>query len=223
MICRERLRRRVWLGAVLAVLVGCAARIDRFSAVPRHICPGQEVTLSWSVVGSPTMTAVPPVEGFTAGRVAREGEARIAPRSTTRVELRTTRRLGNPTTSIQEIEVTGEGGKVEPLTVSLADASAGCANRRVWATVQVRRFAEDVTIATVQEHPGDARTYLVHHAGMQAAVAPGMVAREFAGMPIRGDWLLESPLRPGEACGTPTLPRSLVVDVVTQCVVGGGQ
>jgi hypothetical protein len=211
------------LVAILCLLAGCNARVDRFTATPRHVCPGQEVTLSWRVVGSATMTADPALPGMPEGHVADEGRASIAPRTSTRIALHVTRPLGKPTSSIQEIDVSGSAPTVEPLTASLADdeAAPGCDAGSVWATVHPKRFTQDITVATVRSHPGDGRTYRVRHAGVEATVAPGIVVHEFAGRPLLGDWVLTSPLAPGETCGTPTLPRSLVVDVLTQCVPGG--
>jgi hypothetical protein len=131
--------------------------------------------------------------------------------------------LGHPTSSTQEIRILGASATPEPLAVSLADPSAGCRDGQVWATVRPQRFSNDLKVATVSSHTGDDRTYDVAHGGVHATVRPGTFATEFAGMPIMGDWILTSPLARGEACGTPTLPRSLNVDVFTQCAPGGGR
>jgi hypothetical protein len=180
------------------------------------------VHLSWSVTGSAAITVSPPIAGAPNGAVEASGQATIAPTANTRVELHVTRFLGAPTASIQDIDVKTASDAPEPLTASLADASAGCGDGKVWATVHAQRFSPDVKVATVASHAGDDRTYDVQHAGRNAKVTPGAPTASLAGSALVGDWVLTSPLRPGETCGTPTLPRSLVVDVFTQCVPGSG-
>jgi hypothetical protein len=141
----------------------------------------------------------------------------VAPTESTEIELHATRWLGKPASSVQTIHVIPEQAKAEPLTVSLADSSAGCAEGRVWATVHAQRFATSVKVSVVATHVGDSRTYDVQHDGAHVTLAPGTTSADFAGQPVVGDWVLSSPLLPGEACGTPTLPRNLVVDVYAQC------
>jgi hypothetical protein len=140
--------------------------------------------------------------------------------ASTSVELHVTRFLGHPTSSTQKLRVLGPSATPEPLTVSLADPSSNCRDGKVWATVHPQRFSADLKVATVASHAGEGRTYSIAHAGVQGTVSPGTPSMKFAGLPIMGDWVLTSPLAPGEVCGTPTLPRSLVVDVFTQCVPG---
>jgi hypothetical protein len=126
--------------------------------------------------------------------------------------------LGEPTTSTQEIEVTGPSEKPEVLVASMGDVNArpGCGGGKVWATVHAERFAGDLKVATVAAHPGDGRIYEVEHVGLHATVAPGAVTTAFAGTAIAGDWALNVPLSSGQTCAT--IPHNLVVDVITQCV-----
>jgi hypothetical protein len=201
-------------------IAACNARVDQFTASAHYVCPGQQVQIGWRVTGSGTMKSVPPVASLPDGPVDDEGQATVTPTMTTNVELHVTRFLGHPTSSTQELRVLGGSPTPEPLTVSLADPSAGCGDGKVWATVHPQHLSNDLKVATVSSHPGDSRTYDVAHAGVHAAVSPGTGATQFAGMPIMGDWVLTSPLAARESCGTPTLPRSLVVDVFTQCVPG---
>ena len=198
--------------------VACDASVDRFTASAHSVCPGQPVQIAWRVTGSATVTSKPPLAALPDGPVDEQGHVTVAPTTTTNIELSVTRRLGRPTASTQELAVRGASSAPEPLAVSLADPSAGCGDGKVWATVHARRFSRTLAAAAVSSHAGDGRTYDVTHAGVTATVSPGVTARQFAGMAILGDWVLTSPLAAGEACGTPTLPRSLVVDVFTQCV-----
>lgn len=202
------------------VLAACNAAVKDFTAVPRHICAGERVELRWSVVGSGSVMVTPPNSGLPDGPVSAEGNATIAPTTTTKVDLHVTRTLGNPTTSTQTIEVKIPTDKPETLAASVGDtaASPGCNGGKVWATVHVRRFAADVKVATVAAHPGDGRTYDVQHGDLHATVAPGTVATVFAGTPIAGDWLLTTPLGDRQTCAT--VPHNLVIDVFTQCVPG---
>ena len=178
------------------------------------------MTLAWSVTGSAAIVVTPSLSSLPSGDVPSTGQATIAPRATTRVELHVTRFLGHPTTSIQEIQVHRADDAPKPLTVSLADADAGpgCSDGKLWATDHAKRFADNLRVSTVSVHPGDSRTYELLHAGVHATVGPGVVATQFAGLPVTGDWTLTTPLGTGEACGTPALPHNLVADVFLQCV-----
>ena len=206
--------------ACIWFLAACDARVDQFTASAHYLCSGQQVQLAWRVTGSATVKSTPPLASLPDGPVPDEGNATVAPSSTTNVELHVTRFLGHPTGSTQELRVLSASATPEPLTVSLADPSAGCADGKVWATVHPQHFSSDLKVATVSSHRGDSRTYDVGHGNVHAMVSPGATPTEFAGMPVVGDWFLSSPLGPGEACGTATLPRNLVVDVFTQCVPG---
>ncbi len=213
----------IWASAVLrfaaavCVLSACSAQVKAFTAVPRHICAGEPVQLQWNVVGSANVTVTPPSSGLPDGPVESEGHATITPKTTTLVALHVTRTLGSPTTSTQEIEVTTATEKPEVLTASMGDAKAspGCSGGKVWATVHAQHFAANMNVATMSAHPGDRRIYEVQHAGLHATVAPEASTAAFAGVPIEGDWVLTTPLSNGQTCAT--VPRNLVIDVITQC------
>lgn len=203
--------------------MGCDAKVNEFTATPRHICAGERVALRWSVVGSATLEATPVVAGFANGSVDDEGSATITPTATTTVGLHVTRFLGSPTTSRQEIVVKAPNDKPEWLTASIGDTGAapGCRNGKVWATVHAQRFAADVKVATVSSHQGDDRTYDVEHAGKRATIVPGTPSTAFLGTPMAGDWQLTATLADGQACGSADIPVNLVIDVMTQCNAGG--
>jgi hypothetical protein len=209
--------------AALGALSACTAVVNDFSATPRHICAGERVTLHWSVTGSATLEAAPPVPGFTNGPVDHEGTTTLSPSATTTVGLHVTRFLGSPTTSRQVIVVEPANAKPEALAASIGDpaASPGCKDGKLWATVHAKRFAQSV--ATVSAHPGDALTYEVRHLDRSGTIGPGATSSAFAGTPIDGDWLLIATLDPSVPCDSPNLPNNLVVDVVAQCDAGGAK
>jgi hypothetical protein len=198
-------------------IAACNAHVDSFSASSHTICAGQPVQLTWKVTGNATMTATPPLAALAGGQVASVGQLTVEPNASTEILLQAKRWLGRPESSVQTINVISGQAKAEPLAASLANASAGCESGRVWATVHAQRFSAEVKVSIVAAHAGDERTYDVQHGSARATLTPGTTVSTFAGQPIVGDWVLSSPLLPGEECGTSALPRSLVVDVYAQC------
>jgi hypothetical protein len=219
---RNRSVRFTWTVALFgtAFASGCAPQIVAFDASLHRVCPGMPVEIAWKVKGDATLTASPPLPNLSSANVGSSGKMTLTPTATTTVELRATRRLGKPTSSLQQITVLGPP-KAEPLIVSVADPSAGCQGDRIWGTVHASHFGPNVKVGMVTLHPGDGRSYEVEHGGISASVSPGVPASAFVGTVITGDWVLSSPLRPGERCGTPSLPRNLVVDVYAQCETEG--
>jgi hypothetical protein len=221
--------RVVQIGAWVAVAAsgaGCPnAKITKLEATPRHVCPGDRVELAWAFDGSGTMTVTPLVAQGPVGTVDDHGAAVIRPTANTTVDLQVTRWGGEPTGGRLDIEL----ARSETLAASLADPSAACRDGAVLSTAHVKNFAPDLTVVEIgvpASHPRagydithvDART----HQPVIAHVAPGEPATRFAGVPINGDWIISSPLAPGEACDPPRLPASLIVTVYTQCGGGGG-
>jgi hypothetical protein len=204
--------------AMAVVLTACNAQVKEFSVVPRHICMGEKVELQWDVVGSASVIVTPPNADLPNGTLPSSGHATISPSTKTFVALHVTHMLGQPTTSIQEIEVRAPSEKPEILVASMGDVKArpGCGGGKVWATVHAERFAGDVKVATVAAHQGDVRIYEVDHAGLHSTVAPGIMTTAFAGTAISGDWVLTVPLSNGQTCAT--IPHNLVVDVTTKCL-----
>ena len=202
-------------------LSACNAQIKQFAANPRHICAGDPVQIEWSVAGSAHIKVVPPSDRLQDGPVDDKGHAVIVPSANTNVALHVTRLFGNPTGSVQEIEVATGTSRREALTASLGDPSAtpSCGEGRVTATVHAKRFSPHVKVATVASHPTDGRTYEVQHAGRSAILTPGNVLTVFRGTPLAGDWILSAPVGNGNTCET--VPPVLVVDVNTECLAEG--
>jgi hypothetical protein len=214
---------RAALFGLVCGLVACSAHIKEFAVTPGHICAGQKVTLRWSVVGAAHLTATPALAGPFDENVPSDGRTTIAPTQSTRVVLRVTRVFGAPTEAKQDIEVRSGAETPEVLTASLGDPAVGaaCKDDKISATVHVKRFTENMKVDRVVLHEGDKRSYEVRHDGHTGAVTAGAVETAFRGTAIAGDWMLVSPLLAGEACGTPTLPRNLIVDVYTECRAEG--
>jgi hypothetical protein len=215
-----------WRGIALLALglwmTACAdALVEQFDASLHYVCPGQPVQLWWRVSGSATIEATPPLAGLANGPVEDKGHATIAPVKTTDVALHVTRFLGHPTSSTQTIRVQDDAGAPKPITASLADPGSECDAGAIRATAKAFHFADNLKVATVEPLPGDRRNYVVAHAGIQTTLAPGRVDTHFGGLPVAGDWLITTPLQPGEVCGTPTLPHNLAINVTAQCVGEG--
>ena len=202
-------------------LSACNPHVTQFTANPRHVCAGEPVQVEWRVVGSARITVTPPSDRLPDGPVGEEGRAVIAPKTNTNVELQVARLFGNPTGSVQEIEVAAGAPRREVLTASLGDAAStpSCKEGRVTATVHARHFSPQVKVATVVSHPNDGRTYEVQHAGRSAIIMPGEVLAVFRGTPLAGDWTLSAPVGEGQTCET--VPPVLVLDVNTQCLAEG--
>jgi hypothetical protein len=153
--------------------------------------------------------------------VADEGHLSVAPEKTTDFVLSVTRFLGHGTSSMRTVRVRGADPAL-PIVAPLDDVhDAGCGNDRIWATAKANGFARGLKVASVEGLSGDAHAYDVVHLGRRATVRAGTASQDFAGTEVDGDWVLTTPLLPGERCGTQTLPRNLSVSVTTQCVPGG--
>ncbi len=214
----------IWPCVVVAASgPACNAKIVRFDAVPRHVCPGDRVDLSWEFDGTGTMAVSPAIPHAPTGRVSSPGSATIYPVVPTAVELRVTRLAGRPTGARIDIEIS----QGEQVAASIGDPSASCRDGVVARTAHVRNFGADITVAQVAVQPGDPRSYAISHLDprtqqvVTAQLSAAAPSAAFAGLPISGDWQLSSPLPPGVSCDGPDLPANLVVVVYTQCSTGG--
>lgn len=201
------------------------AKITWLDATPRHVCPGDPVELAWAFDGSGTMTVTPTSAQAPAGRVGDHGKALFRPTVNTAVELQVTRWGGEPAGGRLDIEI----ARGETLAASLADRSAACHGGVITSTAHVQNFAPELTVLELDVPPSHARAgYDVSHVDprthepVMAHVTPGAPATGFAGQPINGDWIISSPLAPGEACDSPGLPGNLIVIAYTQCAGRGG-
>jgi hypothetical protein len=156
------------------------------------------------------------------GHIDDSGTARFRPASATKVKLHVTRMFREPTNAEQDIEM-DPGTEV---SASIADPSASCENGMISSTAHVSNFG-GLSVVVVGVAPGNKRTSLTiarddpHHPGgrVTAHVAADAPSRAFAGLPINGDWVISSPLLPGESCSgnQPVLPNSLIVYAYTSC------
>ena len=201
-------------GALVAcVLAGGCAKITTFEALPRYACAGEEVVLTWQIVGDAELTVEPqtPLD-------KQDGKAVIRPRANTRVVLVADRWFDSSKPAVQEITVTLADAKL--VTAPVGDDGT-CENGVLRVPVKVSQFSENVKVARVSSASDDRHSYVVEHAGRSGSVSPAAASEAFAGTQLNGDWVLAATLLPSEQCQTPTLPRNLVVQVATQC--SGGQ
>ena len=181
---------------------------------PRYVCAGGKVDVSWRVKGSGTIAVRPnpPGESVPDGEIDHRGSFSMHPIEPTSITVRATRFIWPPTASQDDIAI---GGDRRSLVASLGDihADPGCDQTHLWATVHTTGFGTQLTVASLQVR----RPYEIDHAGHHATITPSAPSNAFIGLPVEGDWVLRTPLAPGEVCGTATLPSSLSIDVLTQC------
>jgi hypothetical protein len=194
---------------------GCNAHIGTFEASLRHICPGERVEITWEVTGSASVTVSPPIKGAPNGAVASTDHATIAPTAKTRVSLRVTRILGEPTGADIDIDL--------PAPVAIAadlNDAPSCTAGVLTLTTRVKGFSPGVTADVVALEGSEKRSIDISRADaagktITARVAPGVSTDAFSAMPAEGDWTLSSTLMPGESCSNP--PHVLTVYVYTAC------
>lgn len=219
----RRKRAGVWPAIAAAGVAACSgAKIHRFEASPRHVCPGERVELVWDFAGSGTLAVAPAVAGVPQGEVPSTGSAAFAPAAPTRVTLHVTRGFGEASGEV-DIEI----DRRETLTASMADASASCRDGRLSSTAHIRNVAPDVAVDTLAVADGDARVYDVGHVDprdqrrVTARVSAAAASDAFRGLPLAGDWTIASP-QPDGSCEPASLPSNLILTAYTRCG-GGGQ
>jgi hypothetical protein len=208
--------RFLWFAlAVCALSLGCAAKAS-LHASPNVVCAGRTVRLSWDGSREGEITADPPDAGI--GDVAATGSKTVRPKVTTTWRFRVSTLLGHAT-SEASVKVLSAPEKPEKIGASVADedANAGCSPHALWVTANVPPDAWDSRLRVNTVASGDGREYLVKHSATSARIESGAPSDSFRDQPIAGAWRLESPLRRGEACNTPSLPRSLAIDVTFVC------
>jgi hypothetical protein len=168
----------------------------------------------WDFTGDGTMTVTPATPHAPSGPVPDTGHATIHPTVPTTVSLHVTR-IGQPTGAQLDIEM----AQGESIAASIGDASARCADGVVSSTAHLRNIS-DLVVDVVRTAPGDKRAgYEVLHAGTTARITPATSSTSFAGRPLAGEWVISSPLLPGESCdpAAPIVPANLVVVAYTRC------
>jgi hypothetical protein len=218
---RRLMRAAALVGFGTGLFACSGARVDQFDASLHHICPGQQVEVTWRLTGSATIDAVPPVDHITPGPVNDEGHVSVFPLQTTNIKLHVTRFLGGSTSSTQKIIVQADAGEPTPIGASLSDPTADCTNGKLSVTAKTKAFADTVKVASVAAFPGERHTYVLTHAAVEDTLAPGAISTKFNGLPVGGDWQITTQLLAGEACKPPKLPANLAIDVVMQCDPAG--
>jgi hypothetical protein len=210
----------MWKGIVVASAVtGCSASVKSFSVDPDHLCTkAQPVKLTWEVVGTGHMTSPAGTDGPN-GTVDDQKSITIHPTGPGRIELHVTRPMGASTTSWQDIWF---DEPAQSIAVGLDRPSAKCdPTVGVSATATISGFSDESRVTRVGPRHGDNHTYKISHAGKgPVSIDPSSATpsnTELAGTTISGDWVLEAAFLDGEACGQPSLPRTLGVEVYTAC------
>jgi hypothetical protein len=209
----------------LALLVGgCSPTITAFDATPRHVCPNDEVELSWDFGGTGTLTSSAPLVGLPKGEVSpSSGSVKLRPTEATHITLHVTRPLRKPANA--EIDIDMEAGS--EVSASIGDPSATCDNGVVTSTAHMNNFG-GLNIVVVGIAPGNTRAAFdikrVDPTSPSAApklahITTSQPSAAFAGMPINGDWVISSPLLQGETCdkAKPVLPSNLIVRAYANC------
>ncbi|MDB4963974.1 MAG: hypothetical protein JWP01_3973 [Myxococcales bacterium] len=212
----------VSITVLTALATACSPKISNFEAKPRHICPGDEVELIWEFTGNGAITPTVEVAGAPNGSVKSPGSAKFRPTKPMSIVLHVKRSLRAPKKAQQDIEI--EPGT--EVSASIADPTAKCENGVVSSTKHVNSFG-GLTITMIGVGDGNKRASLdvtrddPNNAGatVTAHVTPDQTSRALAGLPINGDWVISSPLLPGETCDgpKPVLPNNLIVRAYAQC------
>ena len=198
--------------AALACALACAPTAS-LRATPDVVCAGRAVRLSWEGSGSGELSAEPADAAL--GDVPDSGQKTVHPRSTTTYRFRVSS-LFSHAASDASVRVLAPPAKPTAIGAASSDASAGCSPHALWVTARVPPDAWDPHLRVATVSASDGRAYRVEHAAQRAEIAPGEESEAFRDLPIQGAWRLETPLRPGEACG-PTQPAALSLDVTFVC------
>lgn len=207
---------------VVMCLGACSPKINKFEATSRHVCPGEEIELSWNVTGSGSLTATPAIAGFSSGGVSDSGSRKFRVYEPTSIKLHVTRTFRKPKDAQWDFEIE-DGSEV---LAGIDDPAATCANGVLTSVAHMNSFGEmritavgvargnqraQMDITRVVENPDHTTRTVTAH------VVPGQLSTELAGLPINGDWTISSPLIAGESCETPVLPNGLIVRAYASC------
>ena len=200
----------LWLG-----LFGCKPTIHSFRADPNVICPGSAVRLGWDASSGGEITSAPPLPGL--GSVPATGTQEVRPTAPTRFRLEAHNLWGGAAREV-DVDVRAAANAPKSIGASIADPSARCEDGILSVEVVPPEGAwdEHARVGEVEVPQAVSRHYHVEHEGRSAELDPGVRSAAFAGLPVRGRWLLSTPLGPGETCG-PELPRNLLIDIYPSC------
>ena len=198
---------------IALVALGCTPTAS-LRATPNVVCAGRTVSLAWDGSSRGHLSAEPADPSL--GSVPAVGSKDVRPMRTTTYRFRVSAPFETKTS---EASVTVLSAPEQPATIgaAISDETAGCDPERVWVTARVPADAWDARLRVNTVASGDDRQYTVQHATTTANVAPGAPSDAFRDQAIAGAWKLETPLRAGEVCGKPSLPRSLAIHVTLTC------
>jgi hypothetical protein len=200
--------------------IGCTPQVTEFAAQPQDICTGTPVIIRWQVKGNAVLSSQPLIADAALGVVPASGSITVVPKKTTLFHLDVKRGFKS-TAAEQEVKVIDSDSAPKTIGQSLADPSAGCDQTSVWVTDNATHWDPKLRVVRVVSHDG--RRYHIEHQGHSGDVSATVPSTAFSGTSVKGKWLLKMELKHGEACGTASIPRSLMVDVYTACEPGGAQ
>ncbi|MFI5315777.1 MAG: hypothetical protein ACHQ6T_08750 [Myxococcota bacterium] len=193
--------------------LGCAASAS-LRATPDVVCAGRTVRLAWDGSASGELSADPADASL--GPADASGSKSVRPKLTTTYRFRVSSLFASKTGEAR-VTVLRPPEKPTPIGAAVDGETAGCSPRSVWVTASVPPDAWDRHLRVNAVSSGDGRAYLVRHLRTSAEVPSGAPSDAFRDQPIAGAWRLETALRPGEVCNSPSMPPSLAIQVTFVC------
>lgn len=200
-------------------LAACNAHIAHFEVAPRHACAGQAVDIRWQVQGKARLSVLPTTAGAPEGDLPSRGQVTIHPTGKTRVSLRVTRWLGEPTGA--DVDVDADVDMAAPVEIAATLADGSCQDGVLTMKTETKGFGDDLRAVWVNANQRALDITRLDGDGhvVTARVVPGEAAtRAFAMLSVNGRWTLSTKLAPGESCQNP--PPVLTATVSPGCQGG---
>jgi hypothetical protein len=181
---------------VAGATAGCAARIDRFTAMPAEVCTGGTTTLTWSARGTTFLTADPSgpdSPGTAPERVPSQGARTFTVSKTSRFRLQAQRRYSRarPAFAFQEVVVVpglrDQATRTEPLYARTEACEEGRLVAR--ARVPADEWPDAIRVTRVSAR-GQGPLRILHE-GKMALVRPPLDTDAFQGTSLGGEWRIE--------------------------------
>jgi len=206
----------IWILVTLVLISACKPEIESFQASPRHICEGQEITLSWQIKGKAILGSQPPIDGT--GPVSDIATAGFKPRSDTRFIL-TVMRGGKNDYAEQDIVVFSNKVEQEIVIRTKPDGQGGLV-----AIETLKPEVWDDMIRVMSISSLSRRSIRVIHNGRSITLSgDGTSSEELKGQKLSGTWELRANLLPGEVMRDPKNPPPdrLGILVILSCINTG--